>query len=154
MKKELQFKEINKLTEEHYQLLLDADPSRKMLMNYTKRSICIEARQEEVFSGVMLLLPTRPETIEIINIAVVKQFRNHGIGQRLLKCAQNWAKQKGYRVIEIGTGSTSFGQLYLYQKNGFRICGIDKNFFVEHYERPIFENKLRLRDMIRLRLYL
>ena len=55
-----------------------------------------------------------------------------------------------YQTIEIGTGSTSFAQLYLYQKCGFRVVNIDRDFFVDNYDDPIIENKLILRDMIRL----
>lgn len=151
---ELHFKQINHLTEKHYQLLLDADPSRKIIESYVDRSTCLIAEKNGELVGIILLLPTRPETIEIVNIAVVRKKRRQGIGQELLQYAQEWAKARRYAVLEIGTGSTSFGQLYLYQKNGFRIYGVDIGFFERHYTEPIFENKLRLKDMLRLRLYL
>ncbi|MNW16937.1 putative N-acetyltransferase YvbK [compost metagenome] len=41
-------------------------------------------------------------------------------------------------------------QLYLYQKCGFRIVGVDVDFFVRHYEEAIEENGIPCRDMIRL----
>lgn len=148
----LTFHEVKHLTEEHYQLLLEADPARKMIEAYACRSVCIAVEREGLLAGLMLFLPTRPETVEIVNIVVVSQVRNQGIGQGLIQYARKWAKKQGYSVIEIGTGSTSFGQLYLYQKNGFRISGVDTDFFVKHYNQPIFENNLHLKDMIRLRL--
>ena len=60
------------------------------------------------------------------------------------------AKRKGYKTIEVGTGNSSIGQLVLYQKCGFRISGIDIDFFVRHYPEEIFENGIQCRDMIRL----
>lgn len=59
-----------------------------------------------------------------------------------------------YSIKDIGisiTGTTSFGQLYLYQKCGFRVVGVDQNFFTIHYDKEITENGLVLKDMIRLR---
>lgn len=41
-------------------------------------------------------------------------------------------------------------QLYLYQKCGFRMTSIDRDFFVRHYAEPIIENGLVLKDMVRL----
>ncbi len=38
-------------------------------------------------------------------------------------------KTKRYKTIEIGTGNSSIGQLALYQKCGFRIIGVDMDFF-------------------------
>jgi hypothetical protein len=54
--------------------------------------------------------------------------------------------------VEVGTGSTGVEQLYLYQKCGFRMTHIDRDFFVRHYSEPIVENGLVLRDMVRLSL--
>ncbi len=60
------------------------------------------------------------------------------------------AKSKGYRTIEVGTANSSIGQLAFYQKCGFRITGVDKDFFVRHYPEEIFENGIQCRDMVRL----
>lgn len=43
-----------------------------------------------------------------------------------------------------------FYKLALYQKCGFRMTGIDKDFFVRHYEEAIFENGIQVVDMVRL----
>ena len=66
----------------------------------------------------------------------------------------NLPKKKGYKKIEIGTGNSSLGQLALYQKCGFRITGIDIDFFIRCYQEEIFENGIQCRDMIRLTQYL
>ncbi|KRL01110.1 GNAT family N-acetyltransferase [Liquorilactobacillus capillatus] len=152
MEEKLSFKQIQSLDDIHYQLLLEADPSRKLITDYAQRSTCIVTEVAGELVGIMLLLPTRPETLEIVNIAVTKTRRQQGIGQQMLIYAKSWAKANHYTILEVGTGSTSLGQLYLYQKNGFRIYGVDTDFFIKHYAEPIFENKLRLRDMLRLRL--
>jgi hypothetical protein len=60
------------------------------------------------------------------------------------------ARRLGCRILEIGTGNSSFHQLKLYQRCGFRITGVERDFFVRHYEEEIIEDGIRCVDMIRL----
>lgn len=141
---------FKKSTAAHYQLLLDADPSKSMIDDYLPRSHCFEAIVENQLTGVIILLPTRPETFEIVNIAVAEPFQGQGIGRKLIQHAIQYGRKRNITTLEIGTGSTSFGQLYLYQKCGFRMTSIDKDFFTRHYTEEIIENDLLLKDMVRL----
>lgn len=100
--------------------------------------------------GVYVLLPTRPETAELVNIAVDEAYQGQGIGKQLVNHAIQEAKRLGYQTLEIGTGNSSIGQLALYQKCGFRITGIDRDFFIRHYSEAIYENGMQVVDMIRL----
>src|SRR5699024_11089690 len=133
-----------------FELLLSADPSREIVEEYVGRGECFIAEIEHQIIGVYVLLPTRPETVELVNVAVVEEAQDKGFGKRLVLDAIRAAKARGYKTIEIGTGNSSIGQLALYQKCGFRIIGIDINFFVRHYSEDIFENGIQCRDMIRL----
>lgn len=132
------------------ELLLQADPSSKIVKEYVGRGKCYIAETQKEIIGAFVLLPTRPETIEIVNIAVAEEKRGRGIGKQLIVDAIEIAKDEGYKTIEVGTGNSSVGQLVLYQKCGFRITGIDPDFFVIHYEEEIYENGVQCRDMIRL----
>jgi len=95
------------------------------------------------------LLPTRPETLEIINIAVRKDYQGKGIGKQLVNFAIQKAKEQKIKTLEIGTGNSSINQIAFYQKCGFRITGIDRDFFLRHYNEAIYENGIQCRDMIR-----
>lgn len=152
--RELEIRIFKRPTPAHFKLLLTADPSKKIVAAYLERSTCFEARRGHELIGVFILLATRPETVELVNIAVAARFQGQGVGTHLVKAALQWAQHKGYQVVEIGTGTTSFQQLALYQKCGFRVVGVDPDFFTRNYQEPIIENKLRLRDMLRLRKYL
>ncbi|MGM0875915.1 MAG: GNAT family N-acetyltransferase [Bacillota bacterium] len=132
--------------------LLLADPSRELVEEYINRGECFVAEFEEQIIGVYVLLPTRPGTMELVNIAVAEKQHGKGIGRKLVIHAVQKARAQGYKTIEIGTGNSSIGQLALYQKCGFRINGIDRDFFVRHYKEEIFENGIQCRDMIRLSL--
>ncbi|WP_213525115.1 GNAT family N-acetyltransferase [Paenibacillus sp. J31TS4] len=133
------------------ELLLLADPSEPLVLEYLERGMCYLAESEDgVTVGVYVLLPTRPETVELVNVAVAEPLHGRGIGKRLVQHAVRTAAEAGFRTIEVGTGSTGVAQLALYQKCGFRMTGIDRDFFVRHYAEPIYENGMRLRDMVRL----
>ncbi|WP_141533704.1 GNAT family N-acetyltransferase, partial [Bacillus cereus] len=99
---------------------------------------------------IMILIPTRTETIEIINIAVSEKEQGKGYGKYLLRFAIDYAKKEKYKTIEIGTGNSSLMQLGLYQKCGFRITSVDKDFFLRNYNEEIYENGIQCMDMIRL----
>lgn len=131
-------------------LLLSADPSQKIIEAYLKRAECFVMENHNQLIGAYILLPTRPETVELVNIAVQENFQNKGIGKQLIRHALERAKEQGFQTLEVGTGNSSIAQLAFYQKCGFRITGVDKDFFVEHYEEELMENGIPCRDMIRL----
>ncbi|KJD51991.1 acetyltransferase, partial [Bacillus amyloliquefaciens] len=74
---------IRRLHPEHeppLDLLLTADPSEKLVIDYLKRGQCYTAEIDRRIVGVYVLLPTRPETAELVNIAVKEDLQGKGIG--------------------------------------------------------------------------
>ncbi|WP_028558911.1 GNAT family N-acetyltransferase [Paenibacillus pinihumi] len=146
----MEIRKLNPDEQPPMELLLLADPSEPIVREYLRRGQCYIAVIEGDAAGVYVLLPTRPGTVELVNIAVCETLQGQGLGKRLVHHAITGAQQAGYKTLEIGTGNSSLDQLALYQKCGFRITGIDKDFFVRHYEEEIYENGIQCRDMIRL----
>lgn len=148
-------KEITTPTPAHWQLFCRADPNPDLVQTYLTRGKAFEVRNtEQELCAVMILVTNSDSQLEIKNIAVDPRYENHGIATRLLKFACQYAHQSHYPELIIATGSTSFKQLYLYQKFGFRIIKINPDFFVKNYPHPIYENHLRLRDLLILKLKL
>ena len=133
-----------------YQLLLLADPEREVIETYVKRCRCMVMELDGQIIGAYLLLETRPATVELMNIAVVESFQGRGYGKKMLRHAIDTAKHCGYKRIEVGTGNSSLNQLALYQKYGFRITGIEHDYFSKNYSNIIIENGIQCRDMIRM----
>ncbi|WP_206922938.1 GNAT family N-acetyltransferase [Alicyclobacillus suci] len=144
------------LSEEQFpmSLLMLADPSEKSVESYIHRGYCFVAESNSEIIGVYVLIDTRPQTVELVNVAVAEEEQGNGIGKRLVLHAIERANSMGYKTIELGTGNSSVGQLALYQKCGFRIVGVDRDFFTLHYDEPIYENGIQCRDMVRLALNL
>lgn len=146
----MQIRKLNPNEQPPYDLLLLADPSQKLVEDYLQRGQCFIGSTNDQIVGVYVLLPTRPETVELVNVAVDERQQNKGFGKQLVKHAIQISKELGFRTIEVGTGNSGVGQLALYQKCGFRITGIDRDFFIRHYDEEIFENGIQVIDMIRL----
>lgn len=135
-----------------YELLLLADPSRKLVDEYVQSGYCYLAYADNEIVGEFVLIHLNPKTMEIINIAVKEKWQGQGIGKFLVIKAIEKAKEHQAEVIEIGTGNSSIAQLKLYQRCGFRITGVDIDFFVRNYDEVIYEDGIQCRDMIRLRM--
>lgn len=146
----MEIKRLEKHENVPMELLLLADPSKSIVEDYVAKGDCFIAESEGQIIGVYVLLPTRPKTVEIVNVAVAKAHQGKGIGKTLVNDAIHVAKTQRYKTIEIGTGNSSIGQLALYQKCGFRIVSVDHNYFIKHYSEEIYENGIQCIDMIRL----
>jgi ribosomal protein S18 acetylase RimI-like enzyme len=121
-------------------LLLLADPSEEMITEYIHLSTNFIARLNTKIVGALVLLKTRPKTMEIMNISVYEEYQNKGIGKQLINKAIEYAKESKIKTLEIGTGNPGLIQMILYQKCGFRIVGVEFDYFRKNYKEKIYEN--------------
>ena len=147
---EMNIRELGKRETPPFDLLLLADPSRELVEEYLAIGKCHVAEMAGDIVGVYVLARLDMETMEIMNIAVDERMHGQGIGKKLVEDAIQVARELGVQSLEVGTGNSSIGQLALYQKCGFRMEGVIKDFFVDNYDEEIFENGIQCRDMIRL----
>ncbi|MCK9151738.1 GNAT family N-acetyltransferase [Methanobacterium alcaliphilum] len=154
----IEIEEINEIDENIYELLLLGDSSKEMLEDYIHRSRKYVAKLNKEVVGIIVATPTRPLTLEILNISVKEEFQKQGIGTQLIKYVISLAHKWKKKVIEIGTGNCGINQIALYQKCGFRIVAIEPNYFTkyykEFYKEEILENNIQCKDVIRLKMYL
>ena len=90
-----------------------------------------------------------PGIYELMSIAVSPEQQRKGIGTILLKHAVATFGDLDARRLEVGTGSFGY-QLAWYQREGFRVFAVERDFFLEHYPEPIYEQGIQLKDMLRL----
>ena len=151
-KMDIDISKLNSNMDAPMDLLLLADPSEKLVKSYLDKGICYTAEMDGETVGVVLIMETKPQTIEVMNIAVKEEFQNKGIGKKLLLFVINEIKKGDAKTIEIGTGNPGVVQMLLYQKCGFRIVDIDFDFFRRNYPEKIYANGIECRDMIRMRI--
>ena len=133
-----------------YNLLLLADETVEGINHYLPQSdtyIATFADQREPIA-VMALQPLNGEEIEIMNIAVSTPLQSQGIGKILMDKAMEIARADGYTSLKVGTADCGTRQINFYKRNGFNVCEIRKNYFIEKYAEPIYENGVRLKDMV------
>ncbi|AGA90944.1 acetyltransferase [Thioflavicoccus mobilis 8321] len=132
-------------------LLLQADPSIKNVKNYLRQSKCFIAKLEDQIVGACVVKPISKNTHELMNISVDPKYQKTGIGRNLLQYVIIATREAKARRLEVGTGTFGY-QLAFYQREGFRVYSIEKNFFLVNYEEPIYEDGIQLKDMLRLML--
>ncbi|GAJ98346.1 N-acetyltransferase [Geomicrobium sp. JCM 19055] len=149
-KEDVRIVQVEVVDESLKALLLLADPNLSLVEKYVERGFIYGLRNQDQWVGEYVLLGTGPQTVEIMNVAVREDAQGNGYGEMLVRDAIKRAFSEGYHRIDIATGSTGTQQLYLYQKCGFRMMSIERDYFVEHYDEPIYEHGIQLRDLVRL----
>ncbi|TXC91482.1 GNAT family N-acetyltransferase [Metabacillus litoralis] len=134
-----------------YKLLLEADPSKEMVDNYLLEGSCFVVVYKEDIIGVMIITEASQYENEIVNLAIKEKYRGKGLAKQLITSACDYSRKKGKQSVIVGTGNSSINQLALYQKCGFRIDYVKKNYFLENYAGSIVENGIPCLDMVMLK---
>ncbi|WP_223607043.1 N-acetyltransferase [Chryseobacterium sp. OSA05B] len=143
-------RKINSASDIPYELLLLADETVDAIDQYIFNSDIYLLDNGLRDIAVIALYPNSSTELEIKNMAVIESHRSQGIGGLLMDRTKVIAKESGYTTLVVGTSDTGFQQIKFYEKNGFTKKGVRKDFFIENYPLPIYENGLQLRDMILL----
>lgn len=130
-------------------LLLEADPSEASISSYLSESWCFAALDNGRILAACIVKPHTSSLAEVFNISVYPEFQGQGVGSVLLKSVLFQLPSKGINRVELGTGTFGY-QLTYYQRLGFRVDSVIKDYFLLNYPDPIFENGLQHKDMLRL----
>lgn len=84
---------------------------------------------------------------EIEYIAVAPSIRGQGYGKAIMAALLEEARLQKVQTVLVGTGNSSPYHIAFYQKCGFRMDHIRKDFF-DYIQPPLVENGLLLRDML------
>lgn len=104
------------------------------------RSHYIVAKQNKKILGFAGIIDTYDQ-MEITNIVVRKDYRSQGIGNLLLKELINLSKDKN--VIYLEVNSKNINAIKLYEKNGFKKCGLRKKYYNNTDDAILMELKLK-----------
>jgi ribosomal protein S18 acetylase RimI-like enzyme len=149
---EIVIRKLNDFSEAPMNLLLEADPSEKEIRKYIKTSDIYIAELNNAATAVMVLTPDSINSMELKNLAVHPSVRGKGIAKKLIAYAEKVCAAEKMDTLVVGTGNSSLNQLGLYQRCGFRMKEIIEDYFIDHYDEPIFESGIQCRDMVRLHL--
>ncbi|HKS57916.1 MAG TPA: GNAT family N-acetyltransferase [Steroidobacteraceae bacterium] len=132
-------------------LLLLADESLEQVRSYMQRGdLFAFADREGEAVGIVLTIPDEHGSVELKAVAVDAARQNLGIGRRMLAAVLEELRRRGVRRAIVGTANAGIGQLAYYQKAGFRLLRIERDFFspARGYPAVMEDNGIRLRDMV------
>ena len=132
-------------------LLLLADESEPQVRGYLDRGdLYAYSAADAPVAGVILVAPVDAQTVELKAVAIDPTLQSQGIGKRMLEEVIARLRAQGYRRVIVGTASASIGALAYYQKSGFRLLRVERDFFTpaRGYPETMTENGILVRDMV------
>lgn len=99
---------------------------------------------EEVAGAILLNLEEWRSVTKVEDLIVGRQFRRFGIGSLLLKCASDWARNRGCCAIVLETQNVNYPAIQFYLRNGLEVWSIYQHFYPPgpvEYEVAIFMGK-------------
>jgi GNAT superfamily N-acetyltransferase len=144
----MEVKIIENNKKEFLDLLLLADEQENMIDKYLYRGDLF-ALYDGDLKSVCVVTKENSSEYELKNLATYKKYQGQGYGSSLVKYIFEYYKGK-CNTMFVGTGDSPL-TIPFYEHCGFKISHRVKNFFVDNYHEPIFENGVQLIDMVYLR---
>ena len=129
-------------------LLLLADEQENMIDIYLDRGTLF-ALYDDDLKSICVVTDEGNGTFEIQNLATYPRFQRRGYGRYLINYVCCYYREKGSTMM-LGTGDSP-GILRFYEKSGFVFSHRIENYILEHYDEPIFEEGVQLKDKVYLK---
>lgn len=139
--------EIKNNKKKYISLLLLADEQEDMIDRYLERGMMFVLEDQGV-KAECVVTDEGNGVLEIKNLATEPAYQGRGYGKALIDYVAENFKDK-YSLLLVGTGDSPL-TIPFYEKCGFQRSHVVKDFFVDHYDHPIYEAGVQLIDMIYL----
>ncbi len=140
--------EITENKKEYLPLLLLADEQEDMIDRYLERGRMFVLEDGGVKSE-CVVTDEGDGVLEIKSLATVPEYQGRGYGKALIEFILAEFKDR-YAVLQAGTGDSP-RTVPFYETCGFVRSRVLPGFFTDNYDHPIYEDGVRLRDMVILR---
>lgn len=140
----LEIRRISAGKERFMPLLLEADPSRKMIDRYLEDGELYALMVDGLPSGVAVVTRRDDGALELKNLATAPDKRGMGYGANLLRHVIKLCSARS-DALYVGTSPAN---VPFYKKFGFETAYTAVGFFTDNYDEPIIENGEALTDML------
>ena len=140
--------EITENKKEYLPLLLLADEQEDMIDRYLERGRMFVLSDGGVKSE-CVVTDEGDGVLEIKSLATVPEYQGRGYAKALIEFLLREFAHR-YTVLQAGTGDSP-RTVPFYEKCGFVRSHVLPGFFTENYDHPIYEDGVRLTDMVVLR---
>ena len=144
----MKISEVTDNKRDYMSLLFLADEQEDMIEKYLDKGT-MYVLEDDGIKGECVVTDEGNGVLEIKNIATSPEFQGKGYGRLLIDFIAD--KYAGiYTTLQVGTGDSPL-TIPFYEKCGFKRHHLIKNFFLDNYDHPIFEEGVQLIDMVYLR---
>jgi GNAT superfamily N-acetyltransferase len=133
---------------QYLDLLLQADEQEDMIDRYLESGDMFALFDDDLRT-VCVVAAIDDETCELKNIATYQKYQGKGYARALIRFVSEYYKNN-FKTMLVGTGETP-AILSFYESCGFKQSHRTKNFFIDNYDHPMFEDGVQLVDMVYLR---
>ncbi len=133
-------------------LLLLADEQESMIDRYLERGTMYILEDEGIAKAECVVTDEGCGIAEIKSLAVVPEVQGKGYGSSMIRFIAEKCRDR-YETLQVGTGDSP-ATVPFYESCGFVRHHVEKDFFTDHYDHPIFEGGKQLKDMVYLRMQL
>ena len=141
----MEIREIKTNKWDYLPLLLLADEQEDMISRYLDRGVMYVLDDGGIKSA-CVVTDEGGGILEIKNIATEPTFQGQGYGKALLSFLADRYRGR-YTLLQAGTGDSP-STVPFYEACGFTRAHRLPNFFIEHYDHPIYEQGVQLVDMV------
>ncbi len=134
---------------QYLDLLLLGDEQENMIDRYLERGDMYALRDAGGVRAVCVVTDEGDGVLELKNIAVAPEAQRKGYGRALVEFLL-WEYRGRFSALQVGTGDSPL-TIPFYEACGFTRSHVVRNFFLDHYDHPIFEGGVQLVDMVYLR---
>ena len=89
------------------------------------------------------------DDVQLINIAVLPEYREKGIGSMLMDSMLEHAEKSKAESVSLEVETKNISAIKLYENKGFVKVGIRKNFYAQGDDAYIMQNKANEKGMLR-----
>lgn len=125
-----------------------ADPSAEHIESYLAESTLFIGEWANEWVAVAAVMIGETE-MTLKNLAVKPEAQNQGWGTLMLTHLLDYAERSGLERVTVAISNSGVRHLMFYERLGFRIGGIEPDFFIG-YDPPIYENGIRCLDRLHL----
>jgi ribosomal protein S18 acetylase RimI-like enzyme len=100
--------------------------------------------------GAVLVIHESSPVAELRAVAVAEAVQGQGIGSLMVSTVLFVLASRGTRTVRVGTASSGVRQLAFYQRCGFRLTHVERDYFTTEkgYPPGLTEHGIAIRDMV------
>lgn len=130
-------------------LLLLADEQEDMIDRYLMRGDMYVLEEAGKTLAVIVVTDEGEGRLEIKNLAVDPGCQRRGYGRMMIDFIAGRYRER-YHTLLVGTGDSPL-TIPFYERCGFVRSHVIRDFFTNHYDHPIVEDGVLLKDMVYLK---